>query len=158
MSQTQNIRVGASAVVVRDETVLLIGYDLNDGSGFHYNFPGGGVKNGEGLHEAVQREVWEEAGAKVDVGPLLFVTEYVPSKHSSRYGAAQKLSLFFRCTLKPGSEPQQPEAPIDTQAGVYWFPLSDLPNVPLLPSIGSRVQAALTGAASREDTFILDWR
>lgn len=108
MSQPQNIRVGASAVIVRDEAILLIGYDLNDGSGFHYNFPGGGVKEGEGLHEAVQREAWEEAGAEVKVGPLLFVTEYVPSERSSRYGVTQKLSLFFRCTLSPGSEPQQP--------------------------------------------------
>ena len=157
MSRAQDIRVGASAVIVRDGAVLLIGYDLHDGSG-HYNFPGGGVQNGEGLHEAVQREVWEEAGAEVEVGPLLFVTEYVPSRHDNRYGAAQKLSLFFRCTLKRGSEPQQPEAPIDTQAGVYWVPLPDLPTVPLLPGIGSRVQAALTGAAFGKDPFISDWQ
>ena len=158
MSQSQDIRIGASAVVVRDGAVLLIGYDLNDGSGFHYNFPGGGVQTGEGLHEAVQREVWEEAGAEVEVGPLLFVTEYVPSKHSHRYGPAQKLSVFFSCTLKPGSEPQQPEAPVDTQAGVYWVPLPDLPGVPLLPNIGSRVQAALAGTASGADPFISDWQ
>lgn len=158
MSRAQDIRVGASAVVVRDGAVLMIGYDLDDGSGFHYNFPGGGVKTGEGLHEAVQREVWEEAGAEVEVGPLLFVTEYVPFRHDNRYGTVQKLNLFFRCTLKPGSEPQQPEAPIDTQAGVFWVPLADLPTVPLLPSIGSRVQAALTGAAYGEDRFILDWQ
>ncbi len=157
MSQSQEIRVGASAVIVRDGAVLLIGYDPDDGSEFHYNFPGGGIKTGEGLHEAVQREVWEETGAEVEVGPLLFVTEYVPSRHGNRYGAVQKLSLFFRCTLRPGSEPQQPEAPTDVQAGVYWVPLSDLPAAPLLPSIGGRVQAALTGMASGEDPFISDW-
>ncbi len=158
MSHTQDIRVGASAVIVRNEAVLLIGYDLDDGSEFHYNFPGGGVQTGEGLHEAVQREAWEEAGAEVEVGPLLFVTEYVPSRHDNRYGTAQKLSLFFSCTLRPGSEPQQPEMPIDTQAGVYWVPLSDLPFIPLLPNISLRVQAALSGKASGEDTFISDWQ
>ena len=158
MKQPQNIRVGASAVIVRDGCVLLIGYDLDDGSGFHYNFPGGGVEAGEGLRETVQREVWEEAGAEVEVGPLLCVTEYVPSKHENRYGTAQKLSLFFRCILRPGSRPQQPQSPIDTQSGIYWVPLCDLPTVPLLPGIGARVQAALTGTASGEDLFIRDWQ
>ncbi len=157
MNQTQSIRVGASAVIMRDDAVLLIGYDLNDGSG-HYNFPGGGVEAGEGLHEAVQREVWEEAGAEVEVGPLLFVTEYVPSKHGNRYGLTQKLSLFFRCTLRPGSEPEQPQSPIDAQAGVYWVPLRDLPTVPLLPGIGARVQAALAQETPGADPFISDWQ
>lgn len=158
MSQVQGIRVGANAVIVREESVLLIGYSLSDGSGFHYNFPGGGVKEGEGLHEAVQREVWEEAGADVEVGPLLFVTEYVPSRHGNRYGTVQKLSLFFHCTLRPGSEPAQPQSPIDDQSGVHWVSLRDLPAAPLLPSIGVRVVAALTGGILKEDPFVSDWQ
>lgn len=158
MKRPQGIRVGASAVIVRDESVLLIGYDLDDGSGFHYNFPGGGVEAGEGLHETVQREAWEEAGAEVTVGPLLFVTEYIPSQHNNQYGVTQKLSLFFRCTLRPGSEPQQPQSPIDAQAGVYWVPLADLPTVPLLPGIGARVQAALAQETGKTDPFISDWQ
>jgi 8-oxo-dGTP diphosphatase len=158
MSQTQSIRVGASAVIVRDYAVLLIGYDFGDSSGFHYNFPGGGVETGEGLHKAVQREAWEEAGAEVEVGPLLFVTEYVPSRRNNRYGMTQKLSLFFRCALRPGSEPQQPQSPIDAQAGVYWVPLTDLPSVPLLPGIGARVQAALAQETLESDPFISDWQ
>ena len=158
MSEPQGIRVGASAVIVRDDAVLLIGYGPSDGSGFHYNFPGGGVKAGEGLHEAVQREVWEEAGAEVSIGPLLFVTEYVPLKYSNRYGVTQKLSLFFRCTLRPGSEPQQPQSPIDAQAGVYWVPVCDLPDIPLLPSIGAKIQAALAQETPKTDPFISDWQ
>lgn len=35
-----------------------------------WSVPGGLVEVGESLREAVQREVWEEAGLKVDVGDL----------------------------------------------------------------------------------------
>lgn len=101
MDKPQATRVSVKAVIVRDDRILLIGYDLDDGSDFHYNLPGGGVKLGEGLHEALRREVREEAGADIDVGPLLFVAEYVPAHKNNKYGLTQSLQLFFCCTLCP---------------------------------------------------------
>ncbi len=157
MPEPQAIRVSVKAVVVQDNQILLIGYDLDDGSAFHYNLPGGGVKPGEGLHAALRRELREEAGAEIDVGPLLFVLEYVPAHNDNKYGSTQSLQLFFRCTLRPGSHPQQPDAPIDKQCGVYWLPLCELPAAPLLPNIGGRIQAALSEGFPASDPFIADW-
>ena len=73
MSEQNAIRVSVKAVIVRNEQILLIGYDLEDGCGFHYNLPGGGVEIGEGLHEALRREVREEASADIEVGPLTLI-------------------------------------------------------------------------------------
>lgn len=157
MNQQQGIRVSVKAVIVREEQILLIGYDLDDGYGFHYNLPGG-IELGEGLREALRREVQEEANADVDVGRLLFVTEYVPGHYGGKYGPNQSLCLFFLCVLRSGSEPGQPDTPVDEQEGVYWLPLAELPQAPLLPNIGARVQAALTSGVAEADPFITDWQ
>jgi len=157
MAEPQAIRVSVKAVIVRDNQILLIGYDLSDGAGFHYNLPGGGVKLGEGLHEALTREVREEASTEVDVGPLLFVTEYVPAHLENKYGLIQSLQLFFHCTLHLGSSPEQPGSPVDDQAGVYWLPLSELHSAPLLPNIGKQLQETLSGGLPSVNPFIAEW-
>ncbi len=157
MTEQQGIRISVKAVIVREDQILLIGYDLEDGAGFHYNLPGGGVKLGEGLHDALRREVREEAGAEIEVGPLLFVTEYVPAHSGSKYGLTQSVQMFFSCTLRPGSRPEQPFAPIDDQTGVYWIPLSGLHFAPLLPNIGRQIQAAFSEGFPAVNPFIADW-
>jgi len=55
-----HIRVGARALVVENESVLLV--EFNDETGLHYNLPGGGVEPGESVIEALEREVRENAG------------------------------------------------------------------------------------------------
>ncbi|MHB8625469.1 MAG: NUDIX domain-containing protein [Aggregatilineales bacterium] len=138
-----SIRVNACAVIVRDGALLLI--EFNDAlSGLHYNLPGGGVKPGESLHDAVQREVWEEAAAKVDVGRLLLVWEYVPVQHVAKYGTRPKIAFCFRATLKPRSEPHFPDTPDADQVGIRWIPLADLASAPLIPKIADRLIKALS--------------
>ena len=66
-----SIRVGAKAVIVRDDMILLVKYD--DENGPHYNCPGGGHQSGETVRETLAREVLEETAAEVVVGDLLLV-------------------------------------------------------------------------------------
>jgi len=51
---------------VRDGKVLLVQHRWTDGSLFWF-IPGGGIKAGESIEEAAVREVWEEAGVRVQV-------------------------------------------------------------------------------------------
>ena len=53
--------------------------------------PGGGVEFGESLDEALRREVTEETGVDVEVGPLRYVLDFVrPPLHA--------VSFYFTCT------------------------------------------------------------
>jgi 8-oxo-dGTP diphosphatase len=126
-------------------------YD-DDKSGRHFNLPGGGVNEGESLHDALQREILEETCMQVDVGRLLLVWEYVPSHHAEKYGSRHVIALLFHCEPHAGSEPRLPEVPDENQIDARWVRLEDLPYVPLLPQIGERLLTTLH-AARQEDIF-----
>ncbi|OGE88572.1 MAG: hypothetical protein A3J07_02415 [Candidatus Doudnabacteria bacterium RIFCSPLOWO2_02_FULL_49_13] len=40
-----------------------------------YDFPGGGIKKGEKIEDALKREVWEETGVKIKPGGLLHAAD-----------------------------------------------------------------------------------
>lgn len=151
MHQFYNMRVGANAVIVRDDQLLVIEFD--DETGPHFNLPGGGIDPHESIVTGLQREVREEACAEVMVGPLLLVSEYFPPHDEALYGPLHKLSLFFHCELVPGSEPRLPEQPDPHQVAVRWIPLAELAQQPLLPPILTRELPALL-ASSQSIRFV----
>ena len=137
MHPSYNMRVGANAVIVRDDHILLVEF----GAGWkrHFNLPGGGIEPGESVIAGLQREVREETGAAIRVGTLLLVTEYFPPQAHYQDGNLHKLGLVFRCQLQPGSEPHLPANPDPHQVAVQWVPLDDLPSQPLLPKIADQI-------------------
>jgi len=60
-------------VLIRDRKVL-VSAEMFEG---HHlmKYPGGGVEYGEGLHEALIREWDEELQVRIEVGPLIYLTE-----------------------------------------------------------------------------------
>jgi 8-oxo-dGTP diphosphatase len=65
---------GVAAVVMRDDHVLLVQRGREPAKGL-WGLPGGMLELGETLAEAVRREVLEECGIEVEVGPLVGVFE-----------------------------------------------------------------------------------
>lgn len=79
--------LGVRAIVVsEDQCVLLVKHTYQPG----WYLPGGGVKRGESLTEAITRELYEEAGIQLLETPQLFAT-YVAGKH----GALDYPSVFI---------------------------------------------------------------
>lgn len=140
---------------MRNEEILLVAYD--DATGLHYNYPGGGVEPGEGVLEALRREVREETGAIVThVGQLLLVWEYVPARYGAKYGNLQKVGLVFECAIAGFDGPLVPAQPTAHQAGVLWAPLGQLTALPVLPNIAGPLLAALHAPQSGAQ-FVSDW-
>ncbi|WP_066059992.1 NUDIX domain-containing protein [Robertmurraya korlensis] len=146
-----HIRVRASAIIIEDESILLV--EFNDERGLHYNLPAGGVKPHESVVEAVQREALEEASIKVEVGPLAIVYEYSPQHNSNKYGETHSLQLMFECKIKDGSFPKMPKHPDPNQTDVKWIKLSELRDIVLYPNIKEQI---ITYAKSRKNIELME--
>jgi len=133
-----HIRVAVDAVIVYQGAILLIEYD-DARFGRHLGLPGGGVEPDEPIPVAVCREVREETGADVVVGPLLLVNEYHPERDGATYDNGHELRLVFRCELRNGNKLGVPDQPDPDQIGVCWLPIETLPTARLLPKIGARL-------------------
>jgi 8-oxo-dGTP pyrophosphatase MutT (NUDIX family) len=142
MPQRFNMRVGANAVIVRDDAILLV--EFGNGWKRHFNLPGGGIESGKSIVDGLRRELREETCAEITVGSLLLALEYFPPHFDQRYGDLHRLDLIFRCDLQAGSEPQLPARPDSHQVAVQWVPLVALATEPLIPEIADQLLALIT--------------
>ena len=92
--------------------------------------PGGGVEFGEGLAEALQREVREETGVDVEVGPLRYALDFVrPPLHA--------VSFYFTCTApdltvaRLGSDPELGDRQL--LRSLRLVPFDELPGLTVYP-------------------------
>ncbi len=142
-------RVGARGVVLLDGRILLLKYE-RDGETL-YLFPGGGHEPGETLAETVRREVHEEAGLSVEVGRLLAVHEYQPSKReeilsdirSIYLHDVHRVDLFLECHVVGDAEPTLEVEPDKLHTGFAWVEPDDLDDYPIIPRIGSQIRESL---------------
>src|ERR1700704_3046162 len=75
--QPSHPQLAVSAVIFRDDQILLVRRARSPGQGF-YSLPGGRVEFGESLHAALHREVNEETGLKIEIIGLAGWREGLP--------------------------------------------------------------------------------
>lgn len=99
--QTPRLRV--AAVITRGNAVLLVEH-VKDG---RHNFllPGGGVRFGETLHDALVRELWEETRLEVSAGRMLFVCESI-APDGERHMVQVAFAADTRSEPAPGDDPR----------------------------------------------------
>ncbi len=91
------IRLATRAVIVHDDRLLLVNA-YPGGTSDLWCAPGGGAEPGASLPDNLAREVHEETGLRIKVGPPCLINEF----HDPKSGFHQ-VDLFFRCKIVEGS-------------------------------------------------------
>jgi ADP-ribose pyrophosphatase YjhB (NUDIX family) len=89
-------RIAARALILHEDRLLLVNA-YPEARLELWCAPGGGCEAGQSLPENLAREVMEETGLTIAVGPPVLVNEF----HDPDTGFHQ-IDLFFRCTLGGG--------------------------------------------------------
>ncbi len=116
--------VGVAGIVRRGDRVLLIRRGKPPGKG-EWNLPGGLVEVGETLKEAVAREVAEETGLEVAVGPLVAVGDRIIRDAAGRVQYHYVL-LDYLCDVTGGTL-----APASDAADARWVALDEIHELDL---------------------------
>ena len=118
--------VGVGGVVLAGGQVLVVQRGAEPSKGL-WSIPGGAVEVGETLAEACAREVAEETGLRVEVGPMVEVVERVLRDQAGRVEYHYVLIDFLcRC-------PHLPPQAADDAADARWASLDDLEDMGLTP-------------------------
>ncbi|HFI0666131.1 TPA: NUDIX hydrolase [Streptococcus suis] len=116
--------VRATGLVVQDEKLYLV----KSPEGKYYTL-GGAIQLGETTKEAVQREMQEELGIDVEVGPLAFIVENQFSLQEKSYHQIEFLYL-----VTPLSEPVTYLEEGDSIRQCEWIAFTDLKNLDINPA------------------------
>ena len=119
-----------AAVVRRGDRILVTRRHDRAERGGQWEFPGGKVEPGEAEPDALRREIREELGCGVAVGPLIL-------RHAHRYPDLEVELAFYACTLEAGEEPQAlgvaaVEWALAGTLASYDFCEADVPVLPAL--------------------------
>ena len=90
-------RIAARALILHQDRLLLVNAYPGARLGL-WCAPGGGCEAGQSIPENLAREVHEETGLWITVGPPALVNEF----HDPDTGFHQ-IDLFFRCTIADGA-------------------------------------------------------
>jgi ADP-ribose pyrophosphatase YjhB (NUDIX family) len=125
MAQEWDTRVGAYAVVVREETILLAHWNERGMEG--WTLPGGGLELGEDAPAAAVREVLEETGYIVELDELLGVDSLHIRPEDRLNGSGRPmhaLRVIYRAHTVSGELVHELDGSTDEAA---WIPLADVP-------------------------------
>jgi len=121
-----SVRIRVSLFACRDGRILLARHVKEDES--YYMLPGGGVKHGETLPAALNRELQEEAGVRVAGLRLQALCESIAPR-----GGRHIVHVVFRGERVEG-EPR-PTGQDERVAEVRWVPLDEFFGLPFYPHI-----------------------
>ncbi|HDD44274.1 MAG TPA: NUDIX domain-containing protein [Candidatus Desulfofervidus auxilii] len=129
--------VGVGAIIFKENSVLLIKRAHPPAQGI-WSIPGGLVKLGETLKEAIIREVKEETNLKVEVKELIEIVERILQDKEGKI-EYHFIIIDFLCSVLEGN----PKAQSDAQA-ICWQPLDDLDKLKISAELKNIIKKAYT--------------
>ena len=140
------VRIRVAALIIRNDRLLLARHVKHGRT--TYLLPGGGIESHESAHEALQRELREEASAAVTVGALRYVVEAI-----AHDGSKHLMQLVFEATLEgevgPSTDPRV--------AACEWHEVAELQTLDLHPAIGPRLAAEIGSGDNACRYVIAPW-
>lgn len=133
---SERLRVRVAALIILDDRVVLVRH--RSGSSVYHLLPGGGVRYRETLEHAVIREVREETGLEVSLGPLLFASDTIDPN-----GARHLVNLTFAAEVIGGAVTDTPDD--NRVEAVDLVSPESLSSLDLRPPIGDAIQRVLAG-------------
>lgn len=127
-------KMGVRAVVFRGDSLLLV----QEKYGGQWNIPGGWVEVGDSLKEAVEREVWEEAGLNVKAGVLVAIWDC--DRHNPEPYHFHGFHLCFLCQTDETSQPKPSDETIDCG----FFLKSEIEGLALNPLLKEQLSFLFT--------------
>lgn len=126
---TPNLRAGVcvGAAIFHQDSLLLLRRVTDPAS--RWELPGGSVEEGEGLEDALRREVHEETGLPIIIGQPFHVSTFDVNQKSGK--GETIVAIEFLC-MTPSREPVR-LAP-EEHAEFAWVRRGDLKEYRLMPS------------------------
>ncbi len=121
-----NLRV--YGILINQKKEVLLSDERRMGKRFT-KFPGGGVEEGEGIKEALKREFKEELHIDVEVGELIYLTDFF---QASAFNANdQIISIYYAVFTEEMHKIETSKTPFDFKdedqiESLRWMPCSEL--------------------------------
>ncbi|MEM6346659.1 MAG: NUDIX domain-containing protein [Bacteroidota bacterium] len=123
-----SVRTSTKAIIIEEGKILCSKFQSPRSGKIFYGLPGGGQDHGENLKDAIKRECYEEILAKVEVGDIVFVRDFIRQNHIEEPDDDDfhQVDFYFLCKLLNHGELGVGPVPDTKQIGVEWITINDL--------------------------------
>jgi len=134
--------VGVGAVIIEQDRILLV-KRANEPNKGKWSVPGGLVRTGESLIDALKREIREEVGVEIEVDDVACVGEEIFRNGEVRfhYVIIDFFARIIEGCVRPGSDAQE----------IKWVPINEVDKIETVDFVKELVSSISKG---RERIFI----
>ncbi len=134
---SRKFRIAAYAVIVDEGRILLCRLNERTGHAGKWTLPGGGLEFGEDPANAAIREVKEETGFDVELGPVLGIDNILIHRDGIAHHGVR---IIYIARITAGELTHETDNSTDR---CEWLPLDNLDKYPLVELVDAAVRLYL---------------